>query len=342
MIYAQGLAISGLALLVLSISCGSETKTSSDKSGSDSPVNRENGMTFKDDANLPACDDTREGVLAYVTSTANFRTCSAGTWTVIELKGEKGDKGDSGTGGIAGKDAGDTNIAINLYKKYKYSIFRVELNCKKQVGAPSSCDSKPPTVGFFGSAFLCGDKSVCTNGHVVSCQTCYEMDSLGLQAVEGASDSVNSDGTPATPFFTMSSNATIKLHLTEDLARFPIPANPPNAIPLTLSSKVAKGSVTPLQPMLSISFPLGFQDLYVDVGNVNTPVLGQCNNADKYECPSDYYDFSTTNDTDHGSSGSPLLDIATGEVVGVTSAGTEGENANYTWAIDASFLTTLE
>ena len=88
-----------------------------------------------------------------------------------------------------------------------------------------------------------------------------------------------------------------------------------------------------------MSFPLGLQDLYVDMGTVNTPYIGECDRqggmSGKYDCPRDTLDFSTTNDTDHGSSGSPLFDIKTGKVIGVTSAGTDGENANYTWAIDA-------
>ena len=93
-----------------------------------------------------------------------------------------------------------------------------------------------------------------------------------------------------------------------------------------------------MRETLSMSFPLGLQDLYVDIGAVNTAYIGECNNQGGvagYGCPRDLYDFSTTNDTDHGSSGSPLFDLKSGKVVGVTTGGTDGENANFTWAVDA-------
>jgi hypothetical protein len=89
-----------------------------------------------------------------------------------------------------------------------------------------------------------------------------------------------------------------------------------------------------------MSFPLAFQDLYTDVGQVNSPDVNDCDGEAKedYGCPAQSYDFSTTNDTDHGSSGSPIFNVVTGEVVGVASAGTNKENANFTWSIYASQL----
>lgn len=301
-------------------------------------------MTFADDANLPPCDGEREGFLVYVTATANFRTCTAGQWSAIELKGEKGDKGDAGAAGAPGKDAGDVPAAIALYNKYKHSIFRVQLACNLQANAPASCSGSPASKGALGTAFLCGDKSVCTNQHVIRCPVCYEFASLQLQAVVEGGNSVNTGGeddTAAAPFATLISNASIKVHPTKDLARFPLDTNPPKAVPLPLSAKPATESITPLQRILSMSFPLGLEDLYADVGGVNTPDIGHCQTVG-YGCPAKFYDFSTSNDTDHGSSGSPLFDLVTGEVVGVTTAGTEGENANYTWATDASKLSEIE
>ena len=88
-------------------------------------------------------------------------------------------------------------------------------------------------------------------------------------------------------------------------------------------------------PVLSMSFALGLEDLYTDVGYVKTNVLEDC--ATGY-CPRDGLDFATSNDTDHGSSGSPLVNVQTGAVVGVTTAGTDEENANFTWAIDAALF----
>lgn len=320
------------------LACGSESKDS-DKEGATSG-SRENGMTFAAEADLPACSGERDGFLVYVQETSNFRTCSAGAWTVIDIKGGKGEKGDTGA------SAADSNAAITLYKKYKHSVFQVVLTCDPQVNAPTECGGVTQAGSFSGTAFLCGEKSVCTNNHVVNCPKCYQFKSISLQAVVGSGDSINPNGTngsAAAPFFTSTSNAMIKLHANKDLARFPITQNPPNAVPLPLSTKLAKDTITPLMAILSMSFPLGFQDLYVDVGNVNTPKIGHCDSTDEeYGCPASFYAFSTTNDTDHGSSGSPLIDIVTGEVVGLTTAGTEGENANFTWATDASYLNGME
>jgi hypothetical protein len=318
--------------------CGDDS--SSDKGSGGATGGRENGMTFADDAALPPCNPDREGFLVYVTATANFRTCGGGQWSVIDLKGEKGEKGEIGA---TGQDAIDAPAAINVYKKYKHSVFRTILTCSLQAAPPSGCGSKP-TVGSGGTAFLCGDKSVCTNEHVVSCPTCYEFASLELQAIEGDADSVNTGGqtnTAAAPFVTLTSNASIRLHSKLDLARFPIESNPPKATPIPLSAKPTSESVSPLQKILSISFPLGFEDLYADVGAVNTPSIGHCQESGN-GCLSQYYQFSTSNDTDHGSSGSPLIDVLTGTVVGVTTGGTEGQNANFTWAVDASKLRDIE
>ena len=320
------------------LSCGSDKKDSGKEAGTVTVV-RENGMTFAAEADLPTCDGEREGFLVYVTETANFRTCTAGKWDVIDLKGGKGDKGEVGAA------AADTISGVNLYKKYKHSIFRVELSCTLQANPAGSCIGKTQNTRYTGSAFLCSDKSVCTNNHVAKCPTCYEFQNIALQSVVGTSDSVNpngEDGGSAAPFFTSNTNSMVKLHPTKDLARFPITANPPNAVPLPISSKLASEVVTPLMSILSMSYPLGFQDLYVDIGSVNSPKLGQCEADDEYGCPAQYYAFSTTNDTDHGSSGSPLIDMVTGDVVGLTTAGTEGENANFTWATDASFLKDIE
>jgi len=336
--------LSGLlfTLSFLTLSCGTETKESRQNASAPSPA-RENGMTFVAESDLPPCTSEREGFLVYVQETSNFRSCIAGSWTAIDLKGNKGDKGDTGP------SATETNGALNLYNKYKHSIFRVELTCDIQSNAPSSCSGKSPSALYRGTAFLCGDKSVCSNNHVVSCPTCYEFKNLALQSVSGSSDTVNPDGQiggSVAPFFTSSTNTMIKLHSSKDLARFTISQNPVNAVPLPISNKLAKEIITPLMPILSISFPLGFQDLYVDIGNVNSPKLGHCEPGAPenggYGCPAQHYAFSTTNDTDHGSSGSPLIDLLTGEVVGLTTAGTSGENANYTWATDASYLNGIE
>lgn len=313
----------------------------SNKGPSGAIANRENGITFTDDASLPLCNDEREGYFVYVTATADFRTCTKGSWIAIDLRGAKGDQGEKGADGTST----DVTAAVGLYSKYKKSIFRATLSCSLQTNPTGTCIDKPAVTGSYGTAFLCGDKSVCTNGHVVSCPTCYEFQSFELQAVVGDSNSVNPDGKPdtaATPFVTLTSNSTITLHATRDLARLPISANPAGAVPMVLSVQDSTASVSPLRKILSMSYPLGFQDIYTDIGVVNAPHIGECKDDGAYPCLASYYDFSTSNNTDSGSSGSPLIDLDSGTVVGVTTGGTVKENANYTWAIDASKLTDID
>ncbi len=302
-------------------------------------------MTYDTTADLPPCTPAREGHIAYVATAKELLACTGGAWSEVDLKGEKGDRGDQGEAGATGATgtAPSGNVALTLYQTYRASVFRVSLACRLVANPPATCNGKPAQVGSLGSAFLCGEGVACTNAHVAVCglDPCYRLESISMQALEGEADSVNGDGEPATPFFTSSSEAAIKRHPTRDLARVAVTGVPAGTKPMLLNTKPYHASVKVLTPVLSMSFPLGFQDLYTDVGAVNAPDLTECDvqgGAAGYGCPGKTYDFSTTNDTDHGSSGSPLLDVATGFVIGVTSAGTEDENANFTWAVDANAL----
>jgi hypothetical protein len=105
---------------------------------------------------------------------------------------------------------------------------------------------------------------------------------------------------------------------------------------LPISKDNYKKNATLFRQLLSLSFPLGFHDLYVGTGQVILEDVTHCTDTPPYYCPGGTYDFGTSNDTDKGSSGSPLIDLESGDVIGVTSAGTIEANANYTWAIDAS------
>jgi hypothetical protein len=312
------------------------TSTSTGTGGAPSGDGAAGHQIFASESDLPDCDEGRDGALVYVSATRSFRACSDGEWSEIDLKGEKGEPGEKGE---AGSGASETVAAIELYKKYRTSIFRVTLSCTRTTPVIAECQDRPATATLLGSAFLCGAGEVCTNQHVALCPECFTLAELQLQGVEGSSDSVNSDGAPATPFFKTTSGAAFKLHQSYDLVKIPVDTPPAGAEPIPLATEAFTTSVETLDPILSLSFALGFQDLYVDVGYVNTKDIGECSDeggTSGYGCPSKLYDFSTSNDTDHGSSGSPLIDVASGKVVGVTTAGTEGENANFTWAIDAS------
>jgi S1-C subfamily serine protease len=90
---------------------------------------------------------------------------------------------------------------------------------------------------------------------------------------------------------------------------------------------------------LSMSFPLAFEDLYTSLGQITSNYIGDCHGGSAYGCNGLYYDFATSNSTtDHGSSGSPIFDLETGKVIGVVTAGVDGENANITWVIMADKL----
>lgn len=326
--------------------CGNDAKET--RSGDIAHLSeRTNGMTFADDSKLPKCDDSTQGYLVYVLGSKTFKTCEAGTWTTIDTpdpKAQASDPTEINTANFA--------KAIDLYKKYRRSVFRMTLTCNTAVAnPPTSCGPTPNPGVFLGSAFLCGDNVVCTNAHVVSCNSkCYQnFTSVKVEAMEDGKDTLNPDGTPLPPFATITSAAAFRYSSDTtrsiDLAKFMVTGLPAGLAVLPLAPKASKDGITPLQEIMSLSYPLGLQDLYVDIGAVNTPYLGECNTQGGmagYDCLSAAYDFSTTNDTDHGSSGSPLIDVLTGNVVGVTTAGTDGENANFTWAVDAFRFGTIQ
>jgi hypothetical protein len=327
------------ATVALGTACGSEKKQEEDGRKGASTVGM-GGMTVVDDAALPACEASLEGHFVYVSSTKTFKACAEGAWTVIDVTGAAGEKGADGAKGEKGDAGGEIAEAIKLFQSYRRGILRVTLECTKTTtaGACSNNTNYPATVGFNGSAFVCGENKVCTNRHVTDCNddnACYAGaggSSLSFQAPDPDNDSVG-DGTASgiAPFFTTADNDGVEFHATKDLSVVTVTDLPEGTPILPLATE---SSITNLQSILSLSYPLGMHDIYVDVGNVNVADMDDCIYGGS--CPSSFYDFSTTNDTDHGSSGSPLIDVATGKVVGVTSAGTEGENANYTWAIDAT------
>jgi hypothetical protein len=55
-------------------------------------------------ADLPTCDTTRSGVLAYSSQEKKFYGCTGTSWTALDVKGEKGDAGAVGAKGDTGAD----------------------------------------------------------------------------------------------------------------------------------------------------------------------------------------------------------------------------------------------
>ena len=337
-----------LAFIVLALatwSCGFGKKSDGGGSGGaakdDAPSDR-TSLAIQTKSDLPECGDGNASQLAYVLEEEMFYACSGSQWTAISIQGPKGDKGDTGSQGEQG-DKGKNGIpgetfdrytaALEYYKEYRRSIVRVTLLC-------DSCDDNAnggENRTYTGSGFFCADNTICSNNHVVTCPVAdsCQLNQIQFQTIDPAVDSVAPGGSAITPFY-FTETDDFDRHPSRDAAKVTVDSMPAGAVVLPMSTtEVADIDDFNFTAILSLSFPLGFQDLYTDLGYVNNSTLDDC--ATGY-CPRDNQEFSTSNDTDHGSSGSPLIDIKTGEVVGVTTAGTEGENANYTWAIDATLF----
>lgn len=278
---------------------------------------------------LPSCTKANDGVLAYVADIQALQACTNGTWRAVEIKNSDSKDEDRSF---------EMKTAMSLYNDYRKSIFRVSMQCVLNQPAFGSCSNKQARAVLLGTAFLCASNTLCTNRHVAFCPDCYALEQIRFQATKGTTDSINADGQPAEPFLVANSTNGFVPHPSLDLVKIPATTAPREAKPLPITTAPIDTSLQALDPILAMSFPLGMQDLYVDVAYVNTKYIGECDSQGGtagYGCPSKDYDFSTSNDTDHGSSGSPLIHIGSGKVVGITAAGTEGENANFTWAIDA-------
>lgn len=223
-----------------------------------------------------------------------------------------GPQGDDGAVGPQGDDGEDGNTTaqktIDLYKKYRSSVYRVELKCNG-------------TLVGVASAFKTGAYEASTNKHVVNF-SCGGYRTIVLQTVYSTIDTTTSDDYPA-----LSSTSSAGYDLAKITTSVSLPGE---TIAIPDSVNPVTGSYT-----LSLSFPLGFEDLYTLLGQVSSNYTW-CGSASGYSCSS--YDFATTNDTDHGSSGSPIFDLESGELIGITTAGTDGENMNVNWVIDASKL----
>jgi hypothetical protein len=251
---------------------------------------------------------------------------------------------------------GPAQQAFEVYQTYRRSIFRFNVTCSYATGLPASRSSA-------GSGFRCGENKICTAGHVL---TCYDpqndrdgtLSNVSVRFVNTGSDSDStanvlvSENSPTVAKASACSdlkfvyyNPSAMEHCV-DLSQLIVnPAIFDDDMPvMTLTSQKpsaqcaseAAGCVpfpAALTPVLSMSFPLGFEELYSDLGSVNSNNIKDCGTSG-FECR--WLDFSTNNVTDGGSSGSPLIDVASGEVIGVLVSGTTpNENANYSWAIGA-------
>ncbi len=283
------------------------------------------GMSVASVDALPACNEALVGRIVYVVSEQGFRICDA-----IGLASE------GRQWRLAAVSAEDSwQKGFSLHQKYHNGIIRIAVQCEDAAGSRTTS---------LGSGFHCSQGVICTSGHVLNCPTDSGIARINLHRITGSGDSIaDSAHDMPLPFYSVQDNASavaqITRHPNRDLAKLRLVSDDPKvlAMPvLTLSVKTFSENIKTLSYVLSMSFPLGFTDLYTHLGAVNASSIGECDNSTN-GCLRGKYDFSTTNDTDHGSSGSPLLNLE-GKVVGIVSGGTSENNANFTWAIDASLL----
>jgi hypothetical protein len=67
-----------------------------------------NSFAVATEAELPTCDETREGHLYYIKGDGSFRSCESSVWTALSIKGEKGDAGTAGLTAVSSKKIDST------------------------------------------------------------------------------------------------------------------------------------------------------------------------------------------------------------------------------------------
>ena len=263
-------------------------------------------------------------------------TCDGETVFVPNgAKGEKGDKGDTGSNVFAD--------ALAIHTSKRKSVFRLSIYCQFDIngddvyGDTFSYDGN--NVNFYeshrGTGFLIENRKVVTNKHVLSDDACDKEFSDGtkwegrlynvvINAISYWNDSLTS--LPSDRINIWRSNMDIYHHSTKDLAKITVPQSfVTNRTPFVIESSAADSMLT---PTLSMSFPLGIDDMITNIGEI----------VNDSSVTFDEYDFMTSNDTDGGSSGSPIIDINTGKVIGVLTAGFNEANMNPSIAIHAHRL----
>lgn len=232
------------------------------------------------------------------------------------IQGEKGDKGDTGSNVFA--DA----LAIHTAKRQ--SVFKLTVWCNFDINGDNNYGDNfiynGNTVSNYeahtGSGFLIENRKVATNKHVLSDDACDQtvagakwegrIYKIQVQSVSSWRDEVGLGTTYSETIYR--SNMDLYHHSNKDLAKLSVSATfVGNKQPFEIETQ----NEDILTPTLSMSFPLGLDDMITNIGEVIN------------DSASDFtgYDFLTSNDTDSGSSGSPIIDINTGKVIGIITAG---------------------
>lgn len=285
------------------------------------------GMSVESSDALPACDRAQQGRIVYVAAEKSFLACGeTGQW--------RADK-------QASQDAWQKAFA--LYKKYRAGIIRIATQCEDRGGVKST---------FVGTGFHCASGIVCTDRRVLECPDGAAPVRINLHHTAAGEDRDDESATEMPPpFYTVTdrtlAESQITRHPSRNLAKLRLPADVVTTSDLPVLSW-HQSALNPDAPAraytLSISYPLGFTAPYAQLGSLDNGRM---------------YEFSTTNDSDSGSYGSPLIDLE-GHVIGVvvqapadtpndtptdTPADTPGQTpagragtVPGSWAIDASLL----
>ena len=260
-------------------------------------------------------------------------------------KGDKGDTGDTGDKGDTG-DQGDSgsNVfadALSIHTSKRKSVFRLSIYCEFDTNSDGVFGDSFTNDGLsvtyykshYGTGFLIPNNEVATNKHVASDDACDytfsdgskwegQIYAIGLEGVNSTSDNLSG----GYAYAMTRSYINLTSHSSYDLTKFSVPASLSTG--RTAFEIDSTNDENVLTPTLSMSFPLGISDMITNIGEIVTDDVSVFSG----------YDIMTSNDTDGGSSGSPIIDITTGKVIGLVTAGFTGVSMNPSIVIHASRL----
>ena len=242
-----------------------------------------------------------------------------------------------------------------IYETHRKSVFRLSNTCEMDLDGDGifgevgdddynilnddgSIYDTISTFSNYGTGWLMSNDTIATNKHVLSDETCDDtakryidssvtarIKSVQIVGLLGSSDSLyNGLVLNLTRAYV---EPNISHHPIYDLTKIRIDDTEFLAFrtPFQIDNTIA---VETLTPTLSMSYPLGITDLMSNIGGISSNGVTYFNG----------YDFYTSNDTDRGSSGSPIVNIDTGKAIGLVTAGFANSIMNPAIVIHAARL----
>ena len=311
--------------------------------------NTGNGCTIEPVANL-GVNITCDGETVFVPNGAKGDKGETGDTGNNGVNGQDGTNGNAGTDGIDGADGldGGDNVyskALALYNSHRSAIVRIAVTCEFNIDSDSGygdpfvlttvdgvSTSMTSYVSHTGSGFITDEDHIVSNIHVAGDSACdlgngwgARVKSLQFKRRRGSNDEASATWSVTRNEFTTSESSTHDLiKITPNVLFW---QNITGLTPLSVALP-SEFSISTLRPTLSMSYPLGMTNLMTNIGTISSDVY----------VASSKYDFMTSNDTDSGSSGSPIIDIYTGKVIGIVTAGLADVNMNPSICISADRL----